>query len=162
LHVFLILFGTDQFVMTVPHELEQVFQKFAHAGGTDEILEVQFAETPAQVDPEVLVVEHFKLTAVFPEEVVAILVKSRDTKAGDIISKQFFLYPLPHLLCRILGIGDGENFIGMGVAPADQVGNALGEDGGLPRARAGDDHHGAMDMFDSFALTLVGFERPGT
>jgi hypothetical protein len=48
------------------------------------------------------------------------------------------------------------------VSFADQVCDAPGEDGGLPGARAGDDQHRPVNMFDSFALALVGLERAGT
>jgi hypothetical protein len=48
------------------------------------------------------------------------------------------------------------------VSFADQVRDAPGENGSLPCARAGNDKHRPVDMFDSFALALVGLERAGT
>ncbi len=70
-------------------------------------------------------------------------------------------HPLAHFLRRIFGIGDGENFVGTGMALADQAGDAPGKDSGLPRTCAGDDQHGPVDVFDGFPLALVRLERPG-
>ena len=75
---------------------------------------------------------------------------------------QLLLHPLPHLLGRILGISDGKDLIGPGVAFADQMGDTPGEDGGLACARAGNDQHRSVDVFDGFALALIGLERSRT
>ena len=96
------------------------------------------------------------------EQIVAILVKSREAQAGEVGPAQLVLHPLPHFLGRILGVSDGQDFVGPGVSFADQVGDAPGEDGGLPRARAGDDQHRPVDVLDRFALALVRLERSGT
>ena len=88
--------------------------------------------------------------------------KSRDPEAGQVGPAQLLLHPLAHFLGRILGVGDSENFVGPGVAFADQVGDALGKNCGLARARAGDDQHWAVDVFDRFALALVRLECPRT
>ena len=45
---------------------------------------------------------------------------------------------------------------------ADQMGDAPGENGGLTRARAGDDQDRTVDVFDGLALALVRLERPRT
>src|SRR5207244_9824292 len=37
--IFCILLGTHEFVMTPPHEVEQIVQKLAEVGGTDEIMQ---------------------------------------------------------------------------------------------------------------------------
>jgi hypothetical protein len=39
---------------------------------------------------------------------------------------------------------------------ADKVGHALREDGGLPRARAGDHQHRAMNVSDGLMLPFIG------
>ena len=88
--------------------------------------------------------------------------KSRDAQAGQVGPAQLLLHPLPHFLGGILGVGDGQDFVGPGVAFADQMGDAPGENGGLARARAGDDQHRPVDVFDGFALALVRLERPRT
>ena len=88
--------------------------------------------------------------------------KGRDAQAGQVGPAQFMLHPLPHFLGRIPGVGDGENFVRPGVPFAHQVGDALGEDGGLARARAGNDQHRPVDVFDGFALAFVRFECPRT
>jgi hypothetical protein len=42
------------------------------------------------------------------------------------------------------------------VALADEIGDALREDGGLARASAGDDQHGTIDVRDGLLLALIG------
>ncbi len=96
------------------------------------------------------------------EKFVAVLVKSRDAQAGHVGPAQLFLHPLAHFLRCVLGISDGEDFVGPGMPFADQVSDAPGENGSLARARAGDDQHWAVDMFDRFALALVRLEHPRT
>ena len=160
LNVFLVFLGADQFVMTMPHELEQVFQELAHAGGANEVFQIQLAKAPAQVDPEILIVEHAELSAIFPKKVVAVFVKGCDAQSGQIGSAQLLLHSVAHLLSRVLGVSDGENFVGPGMAFANQTSDALGENSGLSRACASDHQHGPVDVFDRFALALVRVERP--
>lgn len=142
------------------HELEQVFKELAHAGGTNEILEVQFAKTPAQVDPKVLIVDHFELPAVLPQKVVAIFVEGRDAQAGQVGPAQLLLHPLTHLLGGILGVGNSQNFVGTGMAFANQASDALGQDRGLSGSRTGDHQHRSVNMLDGRALVLVGLKDP--
>ena len=58
LNVFRIFLRADQFVVAAPHELEQIIEKLADVGGADEIVQVQFANALAQINPEILVVEY--------------------------------------------------------------------------------------------------------
>src|SRR5438105_11524717 len=118
--------------MAVTHELEQIVEKLGHAGGADKVFEIQFAKAPAQVDPKVLIIDHVERPVVFAEKVVAILMKGRDPQTGQVSSPQLLPYSLAHLLGRILGVGDGKDFVGAGMSFADQASNALGQDGGLP------------------------------
>ena len=148
--------------MAVPEEGQQVIEKLAEPGGANVVVQVQFTDAAAQINPQVLIVHHPEFLAALVEESVAIIMKGRKAKAGEVGPAQLLLHPLPHLLRRILGVGDGQDFVGPGVSFADQMGDAPGEDGGLPRARAGDNQHRPVDMFDSFALALVRLERPGT
>ena len=146
--------------MAVPEEGEQVIEKLAEPGGANVVVQVQFTDTAAQINPQVLIVHHPELPAALVEKIVAIFVKGRDAEAGQVGPAQLLLHPLTHLLGRILGVGDSQNFVGPGVSFANQVGDAPGEDRGLPRARTGDDQHRPVDMLDSFALALVRLERP--
>ena len=148
--------------MAVPEEGQQIVEELAEPGGANVVVEVQFTDAAAQINPQVLIVHHPEFLAALVEESVAIIVKSREPKAGEVGPAQLLFHPLPHFLRRIPGVGDGKNFVGPGVSFADQVGDAPGEDGGLPGACAGDDQHRPVDMLDSFALALVRLERPGT
>ena len=134
--------------MTVPEEGEQVVEKLAQPGGLHVIVQVQFADTAAQVNPEILLVEYAKLFAVADQENIAILMKGRELQSGEVGSTQFLFHPLPHFLGCILGVSDGQDFIGPGVPFTNQMGDAFGEDGGLSRTRAGDDQNWTVDVFD--------------
>ena len=58
----------------------------------------------------------------------------------------------PHLLGRLVGERDREHFVRLGVAVADEVGDAAGDDARLARARAGEDQQRPVDVQDGFAL----------
>ena len=154
LHVFLVSLRSDQLVVTVPDELKQVFQELPDAGGANEVAQVQFAEPAAQVNPEILIVENAKFPAILAQQFVAVLMKGRDSHAGQIRPTQLFLHPLPHLLRRIFRIGNGKDFVGPGMALTNQVSNALGKNSGLSSTRAGNDQHGPMDVFDGFVADV--------
>ena len=68
----------------MPHELEQVFQKLANAGSSYEVVELQLAETTAQVDPKILIVENPKLPAILAKKFIAVLVEGSDSHAGQL------------------------------------------------------------------------------
>src|SRR5882724_2554988 len=80
-------------------------------------------------------------------------------QTGQVGSTQLLLDPLAHFLSGVLGVSDGKNLVGPGVALADQAGDALSEDSRLPRTRAGDHQHGAVNVLNRFALTIVRFEH---
>src|SRR5205823_9248292 len=66
---------------------------------------------------------------------------------------------LAHLVGGLVGERDGEDPEGADAALADEVGNAMGEHPGLPRARAGDDEERTLAVDDS--VELVGVEAVG-
>lgn len=148
--------------MAMPDEGEQVVEELADPGGANEVVQFQFADAPAQVDPEVLVVKYTELFAAQVEKIVAILVKGRDPEAGQISPAQLFFHPLAHFLGCVPGVGDGKDFVGTGVAFADKTGDALGQDSGFPGAGPGDDEQRPVDVFDSFPLAFVRLESSGT
>jgi hypothetical protein len=84
--------------------------------------------------------------------------KGRELQSGEVGSTQFLFHPLPHFLGCILGVSDGQDFIGTGVPFTNQMGDAFGEDGGLSRTRAGDDQNWPVDVFDRLALMFVQFD----
>ena len=67
------------------------------------------------------------------------------------------LDPRPHFLRRLIGEGDGEYFLRLGVAVADQIRGAAGDDARLARSGAGEDEQRAVDVKDGF--TPFGIER---
>ena len=62
------------------------------------------------------------------------------------------LDPSTHFFRCLVGEGDGKNFIGLGVAFRNQVGNPLGDDAGLARAGAGQNEQRPVDVQDGVAL----------
>ena len=82
--------------------------------------------------------------------------KGAGLEAVDIGALQLRANAGQHLGGGIVGVGEGNDFVGAGVAFADKVGDALNEDGRLPRAGSGDDEHGTGDVFDGLALAFVG------
>ena len=71
-------------------------------------------------------------------------------------SLEFGAHARLHFLGGILGVGERQNFIGPGMAFADQVRDALDQDGGLAGAGAGHHQHRAMHVLDGFPLAFVG------
>src|SRR5437763_375846 len=71
-------------------------------------------------------------------------------------------HAISHFSRRIAGVGEGQDFVWLRMTVADQMFDAMGEDGGLAGARSGNYQHRAVDMLNRLALTLVGNERTGT
>src|SRR5438046_4920345 len=70
--IFCILLGTHEFVMTPAHEVEQIVQKLAEVGGTDEIMQPKLADAAAQVNPQILIVQNAEIFPAADEKVVAV------------------------------------------------------------------------------------------
>jgi hypothetical protein len=153
------LLRSDQFVVAVPEEGKQIIEKFAETGGAYVIVQVQLTNPAAEINPQVLIIEHAELPVILDQQFVAVLVKSGDAEAGQTGPTQLLLHPLPHFLCGIFGIGYSENFIGPGVSFPDQMGDAPGKNCGFASTRSGDDKDRAVDVFDGFALALIRLER---
>ncbi len=62
---------------------------------------------------------------------------------------------LAHLLGRLVGEGDGEDLVRAGLTRAHQVGDPVGQDARLARARAGEDQQRALAVGDRVALRRV-------
>ena len=60
--------------------------------------------------------------------------------------------PLAHLLRRLVGEGDREHLIGLGMPVADEVGDPVGDDARLAGARAGENQQRPVEMQRRFAL----------
>ena len=57
-----------------------------------------------------------------------------------------------HLFRGLVGEGDGEHFVRLGVAVADQIGDAAGDDARLARSGAGEDQQRALGVKNRVAL----------
>ena len=156
--VFGVPLRADQFVVAAPHEIQQVVEKLADIRRPHKVIQAQFANAFAEVDPEVLVVKHSELLAAAGQQFVAIGVKGSNLQTGGVRPAEFGFNPLPHLPGRIFGVSDGEDLVGANPGIANQAGNASDEDGGFARARPCDHQHGPVDMLDSLALAVIEFE----
>jgi len=94
-------------------------QKLADIRGAHKIIQVQFGDSLAQINPEVLIVKHAELLAVSSEQIVAVLMKSGDLQTRRIYAAQFLAHSFAHLLDSIFCISDRQNFVGSSVAVAD-------------------------------------------
>src|SRR5687768_8499642 len=64
---------------------------------------------------------------------------------------------LTHLARRLVGEGDGQNLIRLGVAVADEVRDAVGNDARLARTRAGEDQQRSRIVQHRLTLLRVQF-----
>ena len=135
-------------------------QELADVGWDHEVLQVEFAEAFAEVDPEIEVVEHAELLAIADQQVVAVGVKGLDLQVFG-FAAELRAHAVAHFCGGVVGVGEGEDFVGAGVASADQVCDAADEDGGLAGASAGDDQQGPVQVLDGLALVVVGLEAGG-
>ena len=157
-NVLSVLLRPDQLVVATPHEVKEVIEELADICGAYEILEMQFADALAQVDPQIFVIEHAEfLTATFKEQ-VAVGVKGSGLQTRDVGTCEFRLHAVPHLFGSILGVSEGEDLIGTRVALPNQACDATSKDGGFAGSRARQHQHGAAEVLDCLPLALVGSE----
>ena len=147
-----------QFVVAAAREVEQIGEKLGDVGGAHKIVQAQFANAFAQIDPKVLVVEHPERGPVAGQQFVRIVVEGARPQAGNIHAAQFAAHALAHFLGCVFGVGQRQDLFGLGVAFPHQTGNALGQDRRLSRPRPGHHQHGTIHMFDGGALAFVRFE----
>ena len=123
------------------------------------MLKMKIAHAAAEVDPEIFLVENAEILVNALEQAQTVIVERRRL---HFFATQQLAHPLLHLLGGVDGVGESQNLVGLGMTLADQAFNAVGENGSLAGARAGDDQHGATHVFDSLALAIVGSEGSGT
>ena len=68
---------------------------------------------------------------------------------------QELVHTLGHLRGGLVGERDREDLVGANAALFNEIGDAVGDDAGLSRARAGQQQNGAIDGLDAFALLRV-------
>ena len=80
--------------------------------------------------------------------------KRRHPHAADVGAEQR-LDPRAHFLGGLVRERDGQHFMRLCVAVADQVGDAAGDDARLAGAGAGEDQQRSVEVQDRFALLRV-------
>src|SRR5579864_4635749 len=61
LHVVRVSLGRDEFVMAAIHEFEQVAEELTDIRRSDEMLETKFADSTAEIDPQILLIENAEI-----------------------------------------------------------------------------------------------------
>ena len=92
------------------------------------------------------------------QEIIAIRVKRADTQTFDVTSAKLALNPLPHLIGRVDGVGQGQNLIRPRVPFADQPRDPSREHSRFARACSGNHQHGTVDVFDGLTLLRIRLE----
>src|SRR5208282_5738269 len=118
--------------------------------------EMQFANTPPQIDPHVGFVENAKILMDEFQPAKTIVVEGRGVHQLPI---QQLAQAVFHLSRGVVGVSQRQNFAGLRVAFAHQPLNAVSEDGSFARAGSRDYQHGTVHMLNGLALALVGSER---
>ena len=158
IHVLGVFFRRDQFVVTAADKIEQIVQKLADVGGADVVLEMQFANAAAKVDPEIFVVEDAEVFVDALEQFEAVVVKGRGVyfPAANQLADA-----VTHLAGGVDGIGQREDLVRLGMTFVDQALDTVGQDRGLAGARAGDHQHRSVNVLDGFSLAIIWSERNG-
>ena len=146
----------DQFILAAAHEIEKIVKELADVGRADEIFQAQFADSPPQVHPQILVIEHLERPSAPLQKRIAPGMKRARLQTFDVCALEFRAHPSLHFRGRIVGVGERQNLIGPRVAPPYQVRDALNQDGSFARPRARENHHRPMNMLNGFPLTFVG------
>src|SRR5262249_8238934 len=131
-----ILLRSNEFILAAPQKVQEIVEKLAHIGGAHKMLQMQLADSLAQLDPQILVSEQPERLAAANQDAVAVFMKGTDVQGAEIHSAELRLHPASHLLGAVLGISDSQDFIGLGVALANEASDSLGKHRGLAGTRA--------------------------
>jgi hypothetical protein len=82
--------------------------------------------------------------------------KGTDVKSLDLTFPQFRGKALAHLSGSVVGISKGDDFVGAGMAVANESSYALDENRRFAGTSAGHNQHGPMDMINCLLLLRVG------
>src|SRR5215472_17534941 len=74
-HILLIFLRRNEFVMTTSDEVKQIVQKLRNVSCPDEIVQTQITQSFSQIDPEILIIENTKTSAIVLQEFVAVGMK---------------------------------------------------------------------------------------
>ena len=115
-HILRITFGRDQLVVAAAHELQQIFQKLAYIGGAHEMFEMQVAQPPPQIDPEIGVIENAEVLVHPLQQIEAVIVKRGGVHAGCANKSTNSLF---HLGGGIFRVRERQNFFRLGMTFLD-------------------------------------------
>src|SRR5437870_2539261 len=121
-----VLVRAHQFVLTAPHEVQKVVEKLADVGGTDEKIQMEFADALAQINPKILVVEHTETFAVNVKQVIAVRVKRAGLNRA--VCPKLLPHAFAHFLSCVEGVSESQNFVGAGVTFTNEVGDSARDD----------------------------------
>ena len=151
-----------QLVMAAAEEIHQVAQKLARIGGLDEAIEAHLANSAAQQNEEVLVIEQSKLDSGLAQQRKAVRVEGIGLQTGGeqlVCSLLRFEVGVKHSSgashqfgSAIAGIGDGENLVRLSLSGVDEMRDASRQHGGLAGASACHHQHGTVYVLDGLPL----------
>src|SRR5437588_8498832 len=121
------------------------------------MLEMKLMDSLAQVDPEILLIEHAKASSRALQKAEAIVVKG--CRMNRFAQKRANLGA--HLRGGGHRIGESKHFLRFGVPRFDEVRDPMNQNRCLACACARDYQHWSVNMLDRLPLLLVGVERPG-
>ena len=106
--------------------------------GADEILQMQISQSLAEIDPQILIVQHAEL---FLRLIGGSLRDRRECgDPGAIAPKS--VHSLAHLAGSLVAVGDGQDFFSAGMALPDQMSNTTRQNGRLACASSRDNQSG--------------------
>ena len=112
-------------------------------------------EQLADAVEDVRVAGHVRIGGALAQDPMAEAVEVRDAQAGGGRGAHALVDPLAQLARRLDVVGQDEQLLGEEVVlRLEQPADALDDDAGLARARAGDDHDRAIAMLDDGPLRI--------
>ena len=146
--------------MTATDEIEQVIEELADIGGAYVVLEMKVADSAPQINPKIF-------SSRTPKSLLRTFQQFQGNSRGRSaalhgFAAEQFADALLHLFGGIDRVGQRKNLVRLRVAFANQALDAVGQDRRFAGACASDDEHRAMDVFDGFALAIIGDEWGGT
>ena len=145
--------------MAAAHKIQQIVQKLRDIRGANVMLKMKLADSAAQVNPKIFVIEHSKIFMNALQHIEAIVVKGGSV---HLLASQQLAYAFAHLVGGISRVGERENLVRISVAFPHQTLDAMRQDGSFPGARAGYDQHGSVNVLNGFTLSIIRSERDRT
>lgn len=154
-YILLIFLGSYEFILAPAHEVEQVIKELRDFCRSHEILELQFPNAAAEIDPQIFVVDYFEVLSMPNEQIVAVRVKGLELQSRDVIAPELSSNALAHFVGRIFRVGEREDLIRTHLLVPNKVRDAADQDSRLPRSCSRHHQHGAADMLNRCTLPIV-------